>query len=194
LAHHAPAADRTARLAAAFPELERLCAAVDAMREGDAERGIPRDAARQALEGIGAADRSVISDAAPKFADLAAHARKGAMSEAGALDAVLDHAMERFLPIADTYAGVARQLRNAAAEGEESAARRSMKVIETAITEIDHISRSVKQVSLNASVEAARAGEAGRGFAVIAAEIQELSAKAQAAVKNVRARLAGASA
>jgi methyl-accepting chemotaxis protein len=52
----------------------------------------------------------------------------------------------------------------------------------------------VNLISLNASVEAARAGEAGKGFAVIAAEVQALSAKAQAAVKNVRSRLPGAAA
>jgi transcription elongation GreA/GreB family factor len=192
LAHHAPSQDRDARLAAALPELERLCSVVDAMREGDTDRGVPRDAARQALAQIEATTRSVIGEAALRFGDLAGHARRGSMPEAGVLDALLDHAMNKFMPAADDYATAARKLCDAAGEGEESAARRSMKVIETAIAEIDHVSRSVNLISLNASVEAARAGEAGKGFAVIAAEIQELSAKAQAAVKNVRARLSGA--
>lgn len=194
LAHHAPPQDRDARLAAALPELERLCSVVDALREGDAALGVPRDAARQALAEMEMSARSVIGEAASRFGDLAGHARRGSMPEAGVLDALLDHAMDNFMPAADAYAAVAQQLCAAAGEGEETAARRSMKVIETAISEIDHISRSVNLISLNASVEAARAGEAGRGFAVIAAEIQELSAKAQAAVKNVRARLSGASA
>lgn len=194
LAHHAPDADRRRRLDAAAPEAERLCAAVAAMQEGDGTLGVSREAARAAMAALDAAARGAIGDAASRYRTLARSASDHKLPADGELDAVLDHVLERFLPAADAYREAANTLRKASESGEESAARRSMKVIETAIAEIDHISRSVNLISLNASVEAARAGEAGKGFAVIAAEIQELSAKAQAAVKNVRARLAGAEA
>ena len=195
LAHHAEDFDRDRRLEEAAPEVERLNAALAAMREGDPGQGVSREAARAATAEMDQEARAALEEAATQFRRLAEHV--GALEapqDPGTLDALLDHTMDAFLPAADIYAQATRRLREAASEGEESAARRSMKVIETAIAEIDHISRSVNLISLNASVEAARAGEAGKGFAVIAAEIQELSAKAQAAVKNVRARLAGAGA
>ncbi|MGG7565639.1 methyl-accepting chemotaxis protein [Rhodovulum sp. DZ06] len=192
LAHHADEGDRARRIEAALPEVERLGAALAAMREGDQGKGVPRDSSRAVIQEMEAGERAAIDEAAARFKRLAEHARAGEIPAGDVMDSLLDHAMDKFLPAADSYAQIARRLREAASEGEESQARRSMKVIETAIAEIDHISRSVNLISLNASVEAARAGEAGKGFAVIAAEIQELSAKAQAAVKNVRARLSGA--
>ncbi|MEM1265876.1 MAG: methyl-accepting chemotaxis protein [Pseudomonadota bacterium] len=63
-------------------------------------------------------------------------------------------------------------------------------LIKSAMQEIDNISMSINLISLNASVEAARAGEAGRGFAVIAAEIQSLSSESKKAVDSIRQRLA----
>lgn len=61
-----------------------------------------------------------------------------------------------------------RQQRSEVASDTTRAAQGSMK-------RIADISRSVRLISLNASVEAARAGDAGRGFAVIAAEIKSLA-------------------
>jgi len=60
-------------------------------------------------------------------------------------------------------------------------------LITTAISQIDHISTSINLISVNASVEAARAGEFGKGFAVIAAEIQTLSSQSKQAVDDIRA-------
>ena len=62
-------------------------------------------------------------------------------------------------------------------------------LIKSAMQEIDNISMSINLISLNASVEAARAGEAGRGFAVIASEIQSLSSDSKKAVDSIRQRL-----
>lgn len=41
-------------------------------------------------------------------------------------------------------------------------------------------------LSLNASIEAARAGELGKGFGVVASEIQKLSIQANASVEDIR--------
>ena len=53
------------------------------------------------------------------------------------------------------------------------------------VREIDDVARQIKILSLNASVEAARAGEFGKGFTVVAKEIQRLSEKTTAASKVI---------
>jgi hypothetical protein len=63
-------------------------------------------------------------------------------------------------------------------------------VVRSAVSKIDTIALSIRLISLNASVEAAHAGEAGRGFAVIAQEIQNLSDEAKQAIDYIRARIA----
>ena len=62
--------------------------------------------------------------------------------------------------------------------------------VRKAMNEIDEISDSINLISINASVEAARAGYAGRGFAVIAEEIQTLSKRSRTSLRSIKDRIA----
>lgn len=57
-----------------------------------------------------------------------------------------------------------------------------------AITGIAH---KTQLLALNATIEAARAGDAGRGFSVVASEVKQLAASAQASVEDINALVAG---
>lgn len=59
-------------------------------------------------------------------------------------------------------------------------------IIDGAITDIENINSTINLIAVNASVEAALAGDAGRGFAVIASEIQDLSQKSKKVVEDFR--------
>ena len=93
-------------------------------------------------------------------------------------------ANEHTRPAVETFLSALTQF----VEKEESKrTNNERKLITTAISQIDHISTSINLISVNASVEAARAGEFGKGFAVIAAEIQSLSSQSKQAVDDIRA-------
>ncbi|MCI8447563.1 MAG: methyl-accepting chemotaxis protein [Eubacterium sp.] len=58
--------------------------------------------------------------------------------------------------------------------------------IKTATDLIAAVASQTNLLSLNASIEAARAGDLGRGFGVVASEIQNLSVQANEAVEDIR--------
>jgi methyl-accepting chemotaxis protein len=87
--------------------------------------------------------------------------------------------------------------------GAKSDADKSGEVVCKAIAAMDRIESSSRQISqiigvidaiafqtnilaLNAGVEAARAGDAGRGFAVIAAEVRDLAGRSAGAAKEIK--------
>ena len=72
----------------------------------------------------------------------------------------------------------------------EMLAKRS-NLIEDIIKTIDEISGQTNLLALNAAIEAARAGEAGRGFAIVADEVKNLSEKSASATKQTSDLISG---
>ena len=61
----------------------------------------------------------------------------------------------------------------------------SVQKIETALNLITSIAKQTNLLSLNASIEAARAGESGKGFSVVASEIQKLAEESNASAQQI---------
>ncbi|MCR5374018.1 MAG: hypothetical protein K6E39_01425, partial [Lachnospiraceae bacterium] len=66
----------------------------------------------------------------------------------------------------------------------------SIKYINEAVDMISSIADQTTLLSLNASIEAARAGEAGRGFSVVASEIQKLANESNDSATRIKANIA----
>ena len=59
-----------------------------------------------------------------------------------------------------------------------------------ALEQVGKIGTMINLIAVNATIEAARAGDAGKGFSVIASEIQALSQKSRAAIDHLTDQLA----
>ena len=64
-----------------------------------------------------------------------------------------------------------------------------VKSLSTLVADISQVAKQTKILAINAAVEAARAGDAGRGFAVLAAEIRELSNRTAGAAVNISLKI-----
>ena len=67
--------------------------------------------------------------------------------------------------------------------------RQAREMIGSSVTEIEKVSLSIRLIALNAAVEASRAGDNGRGFHVIANEVQRLSESTSALLSNLKVQL-----
>ena len=65
----------------------------------------------------------------------------------------------------------------------------SVKDLTTMVDEISNVARQTNFLSINAAIEAARAGESGRSFAVLAAEIRQLSQQTTKVAVDITAKI-----
>src|SRR6185437_3953573 len=70
------------------------------------------------------------------------------------------------------------------------ALREALDHVSTVSEEISLIARQTHLLAINAAIEAARAGESGKSFAVVAAEVKNLSSKTAQATAQIEATLA----
>ncbi|WP_350449881.1 methyl-accepting chemotaxis protein [Aminobacterium mobile] len=61
--------------------------------------------------------------------------------------------------------------------------------VEKMSREIQRIAKQTNLLALNASIEAARAGDNGRGFAIVAKNVQELAAETKVASENITSKV-----
>ena len=105
---------------------------------------------------------------------------KGVLAD---VDAHLKHVV---MPaVRELISGVARnteQVMQDVQEQERSSTR-------NALEEVGKIGTMINLIAVNATIEAARAGDAGKGFSVIASEIQALSQKSRTAIDHLTDQL-----
>jgi methyl-accepting chemotaxis protein len=119
--------------------------------------------------------------------------------------AALDEITSTIRSTAENSAKASRVVAKARGDAEQSG-----RIVQDAVSAMDAIAKSSKQISqiigvideiafqtnllaLNAGVEAARAGDAGRGFAVVASEVRALAQRSAEAAREIKTLIATSS-
>jgi methyl-accepting chemotaxis protein len=131
-----------------------------------------RESAAQTMEG-----NRRIASAARGMRDVTAHAATGVQESQRTLEASL-------ADIHGLVEGVT------VIESQIDALRSALAHVSNVSEEISTIARQTHLLAINAAIEAARAGESGKSFAVVAAEVKNLSSKTAQATSQIESTLA----
>lgn len=137
------------------------------------------------LEAIRMTTFALISDAAEQLDQIRFLAEQGEVDVEHFADTAAD-LRSRLMPSIVDFLRVLQEVRGSHQETTQDEGR---EVVRAAVAKIDSIALSIRMISLNAAVEAAHAGAAGKGFGIIAQEIQNLSDEAKQAIDYIRARV-----
>ncbi len=180
--------DGSAPHLAAFDEAVREFTAIfGAVRAGDAELGVPAEAA-EALAEDGVLDNS-ITDPIEAFLALAKSLR-GALKDGQAsperTDRFVDLVAGDLLTALNRLTAAVSASLNARMTSRQASTEEARAAMLKAVGSITDVSMKVKLISINASIEAARAGPYGKSFGVIASEIRTLSEDAARSAQGLR--------
>jgi hypothetical protein len=180
--------DGSARHLAAFDEAVREFQAIFvAVREGDAELGVPAEAA-EALADDGVLGKS-ITDPIEAFLALAKSLRwslKDGTASPDTTDQFVDLVAGDLLAALNRLTAAVSASLNARMTSRQASTEEARAAMLKAVGSISDVSMKVKLISINASIEAARAGPYGKSFGVIASEIRTLSEDAARSAQGLR--------
>ena len=132
-------------------------------------------------------DTSAILDGINDSGDIVSRAFENSKKKADDAGEISVEASDKEKKITEKTESATKMVESLKQRLEEAALKcQAVHEIEELADKILKVSSTTKMLSLNASIEAARAGEAGRGFAIIAGDVQDLSGQITDLVENIR--------